>query len=191
MALSTLTDTERHQRAQPVCAWCMELQIAPFELDNSPCDTITAERWQLAGFCGFRTGWPGTPQTSASVVCQVGQCLTGTPPLTPNPCIDVDWHDSPAPSTHRGLLRHRGLRTSHGQRPPFSTKLARACGALVWGASIMASAPPAASGPRHSTSAPGQSVGEDSDRMRRGHPWRRRAARRMLSARGSHRRKAW
>jgi|RhiMetdeSRZDD1v2_1073273.scaffolds.fasta_scaffold26796_8 hypothetical protein len=56
MALSTLTDTERRQRAQPVCSWCMELPIAPFELDNSPCDTLTAEPWQLAGLCSFRTG---------------------------------------------------------------------------------------------------------------------------------------
>jgi hypothetical protein len=46
MALSTLTDTERHQRMQPVCAWCMELPRAPFELDNSPCDTLAVGPWQ-------------------------------------------------------------------------------------------------------------------------------------------------
>src|SRR5262245_4298811 len=74
------------------------------------------------------------------------------------------------------------LRRARGQRPPCSALLA-----LVCAVSILAAAPwlpldhAAALQPRR------QSVGEDADVMRRGHPWLRRAARLLLAARGSHR----
>ena len=39
--------------------------------------------------------------------------------MTQNPFIKVDLHDSATPSTHRGLLRHRGLSQGAWQTPSF------------------------------------------------------------------------
>jgi len=59
------------------------------------------------------------PKTSERVLCYVGLCLTGMPTMTQNPFIKVDLHESPIPSTHRGLFRYRRLLPGAWQTPSF------------------------------------------------------------------------
>src|SRR5712692_7492889 len=84
-----------------------------------PAIIVNAPHVSQQGYSVFGKGLQIKPKTSERVLFHVGLCLTGTPPMTQNPFIKIDFYDSTTPSPHRGLLRHRGLSQVAWQTPSF------------------------------------------------------------------------
>jgi hypothetical protein len=95
----------------------MEPQIALFKLGISPFELLPQSPGTCRALQFSERGYQASLYELKSFVPR-GAVLDRHISMTQNPFIDVDWHNSTTPSTHRGLLRHADFRKSRGKRHP-------------------------------------------------------------------------